>query len=180
VAHRLIIHIIQLPPTHPKKKRRERTSKKMMQELAQEKNYGSKIDAYPPTTTSSEEDINPRSDDELANKSKNSTEEESKAAESEVVAGAGPEKRGPNWRRYRSKKFPNAGQGKGGVKQRRERITGIDQPVSINTQIAEKQGIVNSKSSIWKTCKRGCFGIISWEDHFQVSEHCRYGIAGVT
>jgi hypothetical protein len=61
------------PPPHPKKKKQKRTelkSKILAQELAQEKNLGPKIDAYPPTKTSSEEDTNLPSDDESANKSK--------------------------------------------------------------------------------------------------------------
>jgi hypothetical protein len=61
---------------------------------------------------------------------KNTWEEESEAPEhvAVTVAAAGPQKWGPNWLRYNSKRFPNAGEGKGGIR-RRERLAGINQPV---------------------------------------------------
>jgi hypothetical protein len=52
--------------------------------------------------------------------------------------------------------------------------------VSRNAPIAKKHRFVNSKSSAWQTGKRGCFGIIPWEIRFEVSEHRRCGITGVT
>jgi hypothetical protein len=56
-----------------------------------------------------------------------SEEEEKEATEPVAVAAAGPQKRGPNWLRYNSKRNPYACD-RGGIRCR-DKLTGIDQPV---------------------------------------------------